>query len=284
MQDRATPITHRLRIMKVSLVISVYKNTEALKVVLDGLRFQSYQNFEVVITEDGESEAMALFVNQYDQTRPLLHLTQPDEGWRKNKALNNAIRKSTGDYLIFIDGDCVPHHAFIENHIRLAEPKGIVAGKRVKLGPAYSRLLLDGIGALPMLERRFVREFSKMRSDGVKFYEEGFYFNPEGLLSFIPKLRTMTRLKGCNMSFYRSAIEEINGFDEDYKLPAVGEDADLTWRFKGLGYHLVSARNLAVQYHLDHKENWTDQSENRLLMESKMMSRAFVCKNGLRKL
>jgi cellulose synthase/poly-beta-1,6-N-acetylglucosamine synthase-like glycosyltransferase len=270
--------------MKVSLVISVYKNTEALKVVLDGLRFQSYQNFEVVITEDGESDAMASFVSQYNQTRPLLHLTQPDEGWRKNKALNNAIRKCSGDYLIFIDGDCVLHHAFIENHIRLATPKGIVAGKRVKLGPGYSQRLMDNITVLPALQKGFIREFNKMRSDGVKFYEEGFYFDPAGLLSFIPKLRTMNRLKGCNMSFYRSAIEAINGFDEDYKLPAVGEDADLTWRFKGLGYHLVSARNLAVQYHLHHKENWTDQSENRLLMESKMKSSMFVCKNGLRKL
>ena len=54
------------------------------------------------------------------------------------------------------------------------------------------------------------------------------------------------------MSFSKAAILEINGFDEDYIRPAIGEDIDLTWRFIAAGYHLVAARNLAVQYHLYH--------------------------------
>ena len=86
------------------------------------------------------------------------------------------------------------------------------------------------------------------------------------------------------MSFYRADIEAINGFDEDYTLPAIGEDIDLTWRFKGLGYPLISLRNLAVQYHLYHRENWTDQSKNLQLMEHKMGLRQYVCQNGLRKI
>src|SRR5688572_20212606 len=207
--------------MKVSLIISVYKNVESLRTVLEGLTFQTYRDVEVVISEDGESVEMRMFIEQYSGPWRLVHLTQPDTGWRKNQALNNAIAKSSGSYLIFIDGDCVLHHKFIEHHLRYAAPERILAGKRVKLGPTFSELFRNDIKNLLTLEKKVTQERKAMREDGVKFFEEAFYFSPDGWLRFIPMLRKMHQLKGCNMSFYREAIEKINGFDEDYKLPAI---------------------------------------------------------------
>ncbi len=270
--------------MKVSLIISVYKNVRDLNVVLEALKQQSFRDFEIVISEDGESREMAEFLAGYQHPNPILHLTQPDVGWRKNQALNNAIRYSTGDYLIFIDGDCVLHHKFMENHVRYASPKHVLAGKRIKLGPKYSDVFRENIENLVVLERRVEKESSGVKKDGGRFIEEGYYINPDGWLGFIPKLRRMSQLKGCNMSFYRETITRINGFDEDYKLPAIGEDIDLTWRFRGIGVPLFSLRNLAVQYHLFHKENWTDQSQNQKLMDQKQALRQYVCTNGLTKL
>jgi glycosyltransferase involved in cell wall biosynthesis len=270
--------------MEVSLIISVYKDVSSLRTVLEGLKFQAYKNYQIVISEDGESVEMRNFLDHYAHDRPIVHLTQSDVGWRKNQALNRAILGSNGDYLIFIDGDCVLHHRFIENHIRFSGRKKILGGKRVKLGPAFTAFFKEQIDSLPALERKVEKEKSAMRRDGARFYEEAFYISPDGLLSFIPKLRKMRQLKGCNMSFYREDIEAINGFDEDYILPAIGEDIDLTWRFKGFGYRLFSLRNLAVQYHLHHAENWTDQSRNLQLMNSKMGLRQYICRNGLRKI
>lgn len=251
--------------------------------VLDALVYQTYSDFEIIISEDGSNDEMASFVKSYKSLQPITHVTQEDIGWQKNKALNNAVRNSKGDYLIFIDGDCVLHHRFIEEHKQLSDRKGIVAGKRIKLGPAYSKLYLDGRKDFLVLEKMIATQFTKLKADGAKFIEEGVYLNPRGILGFISRLRTMKHLKGCNMSFYKSALEEINGFDEDYTLPAVGEDADLAWRFRGLGYHLISARNRAVQYHLYHTENWTDQTVNLSIMEDKMSRNEFVCSNGLKK-
>lgn len=270
--------------MKVSLIISVYKDVSSLRTVLEGLKFQSFAGYEIIISEDGESDEMRDFLRGYTHGSRIVHLTQPDVGWRKNHALNNAIQKSDGEYLIFIDGDCVLHHRFIENHVRFAGRKKILAGKRVKLGPVFTAMFKARIHALPELERKVEKEKRAMRKDGVKFYEEAFYVNPDGFLAFIPKLRKMHQLKGCNMSFFREDIEAINGFDEDYTLPAIGEDIDLTWRFKGLRYPLFSLRNLAVQYHLHHPENWTDQSRNLQLMEEKVGLKQYVCRNGLKKL
>lgn len=268
--------------MKASLIISIYKNITDLKVVLDALNYQSERDFEVIISEDGQDSAVANFIQTYKSSFKIIHLSQPDLGWRKNQALNKAIIACNTDYLIFIDGDCVLHHRFIEQHLRLAQPNGIVAGKRIKLGPKSSEKLRH----TPLLEfeRRFLFNLPALIRDKAQFVEEGQFIDPEGLFNFIAKRRKMRWLKGCNFSCYRSALMDINGFDEDYKKPAIGEDIDPTWRFKGLGYHLISARNYAIQYHLYHKENWTEQRENEAIMAKKQAESAFVCSNGLKKL
>ena len=69
--------------MKSSLIISVYKNTADLKVVLDGLSFQTDQGFEIIVSEDGESPEMSEFVASYPFKNDYQHLTQPDVGWKK---------------------------------------------------------------------------------------------------------------------------------------------------------------------------------------------------------
>lgn len=266
---------------KASVIVSVYSNTAALKVVLDSLKLQTEQNFEIIISEDAEHEHMKVFCQSYDFIHDVQHLTQPDVGWRKNQALNRAIRAAKSDWLIFIDGDCVLHPRFVEFHLKLSGEKNIVAGKRVKLNDELSRLLLQDVANYQKIERMLLRKIFLGNKQGIGFIEEGVFINPASLLGFIPKLRRMHQLKGCNMSFSRQAIEAINGFDEEYVLPAIGEDIDLTWRFRKAGYHLVSVRNLAVQYHLNHKENWIDQSENIQIMERKQRNNEFICKNGL---
>jgi glycosyltransferase involved in cell wall biosynthesis len=267
--------------MNISLIISVYKDIQSLATILEALKFQSYKSFEIVVSEDGEFVKMAEFLNTYTHPNPILHLTQADIGWRKNQALNNAITKSSGDYLIFIDGDCVPNHRFIESHKRFAAPQTILAGRRVKLGPHYTDVFKNNVQDLLKLERKVVRDYFGMKKDGAKFYEEGIFIEPESIVGRLLSLRKFRTIKGCNMSFHKADIEYINGFDEDYTLPAVGEDIDLIWRFEMAGRAFRSVKNFAVQYHLHHKENWTDNSGNERLMQEKIKKGEFICKNGL---
>jgi GT2 family glycosyltransferase len=270
--------------LKTSLIISVYKNVTDLRVVLDSLKFQTANDFEIVVSEDGEFDGMRHFLSSYASPFKIIHLTQPDVGWRKNQALNNAIRKSSGDYLIFIDGDCVLHPKFVESHVKYASTKHVVAGKRVKLGPFFSDMFRRDPDMAKTFDGTLLSNLRALKKDNVKFLEEAFYINPRGPFGFIPAMRRMNQLKGCNMSFHRASIEKINGFDEDYTLPAIGEDIDLTWRFRRAGFNLFSARNRAVQYHLYHKENWVDQSHNEKMMNEKIARDFYVCRNGLVKI
>jgi cellulose synthase/poly-beta-1,6-N-acetylglucosamine synthase-like glycosyltransferase len=266
----------------ITLIVSVYRNIENLRVILGALENQSYKNFEVIVSEDGNSQEMQHFVERYETDLSIRHITQIDEGWQKNKALNNAIKNSNGEYLIFIDGDCVPHFKFVEEHIKNADGKKILMGTRVELNERYSNLLKKE--GMVLFSKNYLKRIVFMAANKMKFVGKGIYINSNGFFKFILfKNRKSKSLIGCNMSFYKNAILELNGFDEDYILPAAGEDDDLVWRFEALGYTFKSVKNLAIQYHLYHEKNWSDSSINVAIMLKKQREKNYFCLNGITK-
>ncbi|QOG11494.1 glycosyltransferase [Arcobacter sp. FWKO B] len=243
--------------MKVSLIIAVYKDVEALKLIIESLRYQTYTNFEVIIAEDGEYPPMKEYIDTIKDL-DVKHTTQEDLGVRKSRSQNNAIRVSSGDYLIFIDGDCILYSDFIENHIKLSSHKIIVTGRRVNLGPSYSNMLRTNYITSLWLEKNFLKQYLKISNDAKeeKHTEEGFKIKPFGLIhkiiNYIYKNKQISIL-GCNFSCYKQAMLDINGFDEGLGNSAFASDTDLEWRFRGLGYNIISAKYITNLFHLYHK-------------------------------
>lgn len=277
--------------MKVSLIIAVYKDVEALELIFKSLAYQTYKNFEVVVAEDGESQEMAKCVTQAREEFDLeiIHTTQEDEGVRKSKSQNNAIRASGGEYLIFIDGDCILYSKFIENHLALSGEKNVVTGRRVNLGPRYSQWLRDASIESVWLEQNFLRNYLDIKEDAKeeRHSEEGFSIKVNGLIhTLMKKLRKKEfPLLGCNMSFYKKAMMEINGFDEGLGNSAMAGDTDLQWRFKGLGYKVVSARYIANEFHLYHKRSPHEYERGLdLQMVENKKNRVYRCVDGIEKL
>jgi len=268
---------------KASLIISVYNDTQFLSVVLNSVKAQTFKDFEIIISEDGEHEHVRAFLSNYPFENPWQHLTQQDLNWRKNRALNRAILATKSEYIVFIDGDTVLHPRFMEHHVHMAGEKLILGGKRLKMNEKLTTLFLNGTLSPLKINTYLLTHLPFLRKAGIRFPEEGFYINPNGILGFIPKKRHLKNLTGCNMSFSKKAIMAINGFDEDYTLPAIGEDIDLIWRFQKAGFQLGSVRNLAVQYHLHHKENWLDQELNLQKLRIKQDQGTFHCLNGIEK-
>jgi len=152
-----------------SLIISVYKNTLFLDAVLKSMLLKTFWNFEVIIPEDRDSEEMRDFLSQVKMPFPLRHLTQEDMGWRKKPALNRAISEANSDWLVFIDGDFVLHPRFMEFHQKMADQKYIVAGKRLKLDPKTSELLVSGKVKPEEMNSRILLNFSKINNQITSF-------------------------------------------------------------------------------------------------------------------
>ena len=271
---------------RVSLIVAVYKDIEDLGLIIQALQTQTYKNFEVVIVEDNNSQEMKDYISNIENL-DVKHTFQEDKGIRKTRSLNNGILASGGDYLIFIDGDCIPYSTFIESHVKLSEVGYIVSGRRCNLGPKYAGYLREK-KLLPIkLEKTFLLRFLFIAKDSIeKHVEAGFYFNPEGFFykKFIKNRKSNTNLLGCNYSCFKSEMIKINGYDEGYGETAVGDDTDLEWRFKAIGLKIKSARNVANIFHLYHDRGFREEiscKDELDKMERNKKNNKYVCDKGL---
>ena len=262
--------------MAISLIISYYQNLPNLHLILQGLNRQSNQNFEVIIAEDDANKETSEYI---DAIKPnygfeIKHLNQSEDlGFRKNKMLNKAIYAAKNDLLVFIDGDCIPHRHFIKNYLKINPENSILSGRRVMLSEYISAKMLNSHTLTNM-------SFLSLVKSGSGKNKEGIYF-PWIKLSF--KLRG---LLGCNWGVLKSNLEMVNGFDEDYVSPGVGEDVDIEWRLKEHGLNMVSMKNKAIVYHLHHQRSYTEDkvAENLKMLANKKAQDQIICLNGLRKL
>ena len=263
----------------VSVVVSVYRRADFLGLVLSGLSGQTDQGFEIIVAEDNQGEEIAATVAAHrarfgDRLR---HVSQPHDGFGKTRILNAALRAGRNPFLVFLDGDCVPHPSLVATYRRAAGPGRALFGRRVMLGPGLTARLLSGEARSPPSLLALLRSDSKRIEEGLR----------------IPFFRKPLRSKpgqpsgiwGCNWGVHRSHMEEINGFDEDYVTAGVGEDMDVEWRLQTTGVKVESVKHRAVVYHLHHPASYSreDVAVGKELYRRKMAANQVRCARGLRR-
>ena len=131
--------------MFVSVVITTYNWPAALDLALKGLAAQTCRNFEVIVADDGSKVETQLLVQNWAARFPvaLMHVWQEDLGFRASRVRNLAILKARGNYLVFMDGDCIARPDFIARHQDLARRQRFVTGNRVLLSPDLTQLALE---------------------------------------------------------------------------------------------------------------------------------------------
>ncbi len=276
--------------MTVGIVITIYKDLESLKIIINAIKNQMVLPTEIIIAEDNESEEIKDFVLKINIPNvSIKHTYQKDEGWQRNKSTNNALRIAQSEYLIFLDGDCIPHSKLVYAHKLLSKDNTLLCGRRVYLGPTFSKLLRKKIIQISKFEKNYIKDIFDITKD-TRHYEEGLYFDPKGFFYNLLKkvLRKKTWLIGCHWSVWRNDLLKINGFDEDFNMPLYGEDVDVERRLRGIGVKIESCRNAAIVYHLHHEKVFNSNEEVNDykipydLMQSKKDQ--FICKNGVEKL
>jgi glycosyltransferase involved in cell wall biosynthesis len=259
---------------QLSLIIAVYKNTQNLLLILKALGQQSFQDFEVIIAEDNEGENMRVFVEESkkNHTFTIKHIAQADAGFRKDMALNKAVAIAQADYLVFIDGDCVPHRHFLKAHFDNQKEGVALYGRRVMLSEKHTQTVL-------LSQDLTTLSFINLLINKAERLDCGLYlpFLPEG------RKNAKTGIWGCNWSIHKKHLIAVNGFDEDYQLPGFGEDVDIEWRLLASGVKLRFIKYKAIQYHLYHQLNYTDTQINENLLTQKKAQNQVYCEHGLDK-
>ena len=132
--------------MQASVVISYYKNLPNLELVLMGLQQQTAKGeFEVIISEDDNAKETVQFINSihHKLSFSIKHLSQPDAGFQKCMALNKAVIATAADFIIFLDGDCIPHKQLVKEYISNKKHGDVLYGRRVTLNNKFSSHLLQ---------------------------------------------------------------------------------------------------------------------------------------------
>lgn len=264
-----------------SLVIAVYNNAAALRCIFAALLRQTLKSFEVVIADDGSGKGIADAVNEAKRQMPfrIKHLWHADKGWRKNTMLNDAIRDSGTEYLVFIDGDCIPSEHFLEDHYTHREKGNVLLGRRVEHGKRWAdSLSIDKIASGEFERYSFADLFDALTGSSARL-EHGIRVTNPLLRSFAEK---STGMLGSNFSTFKEHLLAVNGFDESYDGPGFGEDTDLFYRLNLIGIKGKSLRNLGVQYHVWHPLTKVPDRNRRRFEETVRKGEPF-CRNGLNK-
>jgi glycosyltransferase involved in cell wall biosynthesis len=236
----------------ISVVVAVYNKPELLRLILAAYARQSANGFEVIVADDGSEPAVAAVVEEARDAHsfPLQHLWHEDRGWRKNVMLNNAIRAAGSGYLVFTDGDCLPHRHFVADHLREREEGHYLCGRRVEMSARWTARLDAGRVASGRFASIGPREWWDGLTGRALRIEDGLRFESPRIRNILHASRR--GMLGSNFSVHRTALERVNGFDEEYDGPGCGEDSDIQLRLDRAGLHCKSLRHLAIQYHAHH--------------------------------
>ena len=93
----------------ISVIIPLYNRAKTITKTLKSLQKQSYENFEVIIVNDGSTDGsekvVAKFLKQNKPKQNLYFFNQTNQG--APAARNRGFREAKGEYLLFCDADAV---------------------------------------------------------------------------------------------------------------------------------------------------------------------------------
>ena len=266
--------------MKTAVIVTTYNRPDALAAVLAGYFEQATHDFELLIADDGSTDDTRKLVESHAARAPfrLQHVWQEDSGFRPGAARNRAAARTTAEYLVFADGDCVPAANFVRQHLALAETGYFLSGNRVLLSPAFTQQVLAAQApihqwhAARWLRAWVARDVNRLLP---------LLALPDG--AFRKRApRQWQGVKTCNLSLWREDFMRVNGFDESYSGWGL-EDSDLAIRLIHAGVFHKSARFATPVLHLWHRENDRIRlGENQKLLDEIIASERIEARLGVR--
>ena len=235
----------------ISIIVSTYNRPDALDATLRSLSRQSDKRFEIVMADDGSSWATRNMIDAWRSKlgATLKHVWQADRGFRLAEIRNRAFVASSGDYLVFLDGDCIVRPNFIAAHRGLAEQGFFVSGNRVLL----SRALTEDVLANKLEPEHWtIADWARRRARG-------------DINRLLPLLRVRLGslrkrlggrwqgVRGGNFAFHRCDLERVDGFETSFTGWGL-EDSDIVIRMIRAGVRRKDGRFATGVLHLWHPE------------------------------
>ncbi|MCK0199837.1 glycosyltransferase family 2 protein [Ornithobacterium rhinotracheale] len=245
--------------MEISVITSTYNAKEWLQKVLWGYNQQTFQDFELVIADDGSREDTREMIEDFKKIAkfPITHVWHEDRGFQKSEILNKAVVQCKAPYIIMSDGDCIPRKDFVEVHFKNKEKGRFLSGGYFMLPMNISELISED----DIVQQRCF-DVKWLVANGLKKSFKNNKLSASGLKEKLLNHITPTKptWNGHNASGWKEDIVAVNGLDE--RMQYGGQDRELGERLENYGIRGKQIRYSAIVVHLDHargyvnKESW----------------------------
>jgi glycosyltransferase involved in cell wall biosynthesis len=201
----------------------------------------------------------------------VLHAWQEHAGFRLTRLRNLATARSSGDYVVFIDGDMVLHPCFVGDHRRMASRGCYTQGVRLRTDAALTSALLADPLAPPGFSARGLGIARRLYGLHAPRLQRPLRHVANALIA----------IKGCNQGFWRDDLVRVNGFDE--QIEGWGpEDKELCARLRHAGIERQTLLFGGIAWHLEHAPARRDRrADNEAILAGTLARRSVRCVRGL---
>lgn len=204
--------------MQFSLIIPLYNRPDEIRELLDSLCVQSDPGFEVVVVEDGSEIRSEGIVQSFADRLQVAYFEKPNSG--PGQSRNYGAERATGDYLIFLDSDCIIPPDYVRSVREFLRKHPVDAFG----GPDRSD------DSFTPIQKAINYSMTSLFTTG------GIRGNTKSVEKFHPR--------SFNMGYTREVFEATGGFAK----MRFGEDIDMSIRMMKAGFSTVLVPNAFV-YH-----------------------------------
>ena len=184
-----------------SVVVCTHNGAPTLSDCLEGVAALDYPDYEVIVVDDGSTDASAAIAEDFDCRL----IRTPNSGLAS--ARNTGLEAASGEIVAYVDDDARPDPHWLTY---LAHAFG--AGSHAGFGGPNIAPPDDG-------------EIADCIANA-----------PGGPIHVLLSDREAEHIPGCNLVVRKAALEAVDGFDPRFR--AAGDDVDLCWRLQKRGWAL----------------------------------------------
>ena len=202
-----------------SVIVPTFNRKELLKRTLGSLFEQDFQDYEIIVVNDGGTDGSHEFLAVLEAAGRIRYFRHENSGLAATRKLGLA--HATGELIAFTDDDCVvPENWLQKLYIDFRTNEVDAVGGPTKPGDPHNPYA----------------EASDMMSN---FFKE--QINPSG--------GSVPFMTGNNVAYTKRALESVGGPDPRFRMGA--EDRDLLFRVIRAGGKALYDPALAVEHHND---------------------------------